>query len=284
MKQLKVIVLLISFSSCEKEVFTGFPSEPNNYSYGKLFVDSDPQNALIYVDNKISGYITPDTVKWLTEGSHIITLKQGLFGDTTFNDNIVNDENVSKFINYKTNPKFWGTIYCNSKPTGAKIYINGEFTNEVTTATFTKLPGDYTVKFTYPEHRPDSVSFTLYGSRKEYISIILEDTTVWVSYKISNSQIPSNIISSIDVDSKNNKWIGTRDKGLVKFDDVNWTPFNTKNSSIISDFIYCLKIDKNDAVWIGTGTGLSVYNNGIMHCIGNERRRLGSYRGWIGKI
>ena len=267
MKSLNLIIILmltlVSFQSCEKEVYTGTPTEPVTTEYGKLFVNSDPQDARIYVDNKNSGYITPDTIDWLEDGPHVITLKQGLFGDTTFTINITEGNRLDKFIDYKSNPKFWGTIYCTSKPSGAKIYINGENTNEVTTASFTKLPGDYTVKYTYPEHRPDSISFTLYGSRKEFVSIILEDTTVWVSYKTNNSKIPSNIISSIDVDKQNNKWIGTRDKGVVKFDDKNWTNFNEKNSDIISDFVYCVKVDANNAVWIGTSSGLSVYDNGI---------------------
>ena len=40
---------------------------------------------------------------------------------------------------------------------------------------------------------------------------------------------PNARITSLAIDDKGNKWIGTS-AGLVKFDGVNWTVYNTENS------------------------------------------------------
>jgi len=257
-----LIAIIVLFNSCDKEIFTGYPTEPPAH-FGKIFLNSDPPEAEIYINNKNSGYKTPDTIKWLETGNYKVTLKQGLFGDSSFVVDV--DENNVKqfFIDYRNNPKFWGKIYCDSKPKGAAIYLNGVNTELTTPNTITKLPGNYTVKLSYPNCREDSTSFLLYGGKTQYVNIILEDTTDWVSYKLSNSQIPSNIISCIAVDKENKKWIGTRDKGVASFDGINWVKYNTKNSSLISDFIYCIDVADDNSIWVGTSIGLSVYRNGV---------------------
>ena len=257
------VLMVFAFLSCEKEVYTGLPTGPETINFRKLSIDSNPQGAAIYLDSMNTGYVTPDTVDWIEEGTHLVTLKHSLYGDTSFVITVMGNSSLDKMINYKDNPNFYGEINCTSVPLGANIFINNESTGLITPATFSKLPGEYNIKYTYPEHREKSYTITLYGGRKEFVNLILEDTTVWVSYKVNNSKIPSNIVSSIAVDAQNNKWMGTRDKGLVKFDDVNWTIYNTQNSSIIGDFIYCVNIANDGAVWIGTSTGLSVYNNGV---------------------
>ncbi len=257
-----ILLSIMLFNSCDKEVFTGYPTEPPAH-FGKIFLNSDPPEALIYINNKNTGYVTPDTVKWLETGSYTVTLKQGLFGDSSFVINI--DENIKKeiFVDYRNNPKFWGKIECNSKPSGASIFLNGVNTELTTPNTITKLPGNYKVKLSYPNCREDSVSFLLYGGKSQYINILLEDTTNWVSYKLSNSQISSNVVSCISVDKNNMKWIGTRDKGVAAFDGKNWFKYDTKNSSLISDFIYCIEVAEDNSIWVGTAVGLSVYRNGV---------------------
>lgn len=80
---LALILLIASIISCDKNIFTGI-TEIEKLFYGEVFLDSNPDSALIYVDNKNSGYFTPDTIKWLESGTHTITLKKYLFQDTSF--------------------------------------------------------------------------------------------------------------------------------------------------------------------------------------------------------
>jgi len=74
-------------------------------------------------------------------------------------------------------------------------------------------------------------------------------------YKIwntSNSSIPTNNLSSIFIDSEEIIWIGSNDKGLIKFDGVNFIFYNTTNSPMKSDMVRDITSDKFDNLWIGT--------------------------------
>lgn len=62
--------------------------------------------------------------------------------------------------------------------------------------------------------------------------IVKFDGTTWTVYDQSNSDLPSDIFSSITIDNQGNKWIGTLDSGLAKFDGTNWTVYNTSNSDL----------------------------------------------------
>jgi len=78
----------------------------------------------------------------------------------------------------------------------------------------------------------------------------LSDTT-WVHYDTSNSSLPSNFITSITNDSKNNLW-GRSWKYLVYFNGDTWQPF--------SKYYPCpwdqaIAVDSEDIVWFGTWEG-----------------------------
>jgi hypothetical protein len=94
------------------------------------------------------------------------------------------------------------------------------------------------------------------------------DGTFWATFDTTNSQIPSNIIGSIDFDGKGNVWIGTS-KGIAVYKDNVWVSYNSSNSPILFDAC-SIKVDKEDNVWITSlfnnypliGTELIRYNNG----------------------
>jgi ligand-binding sensor domain-containing protein len=75
----------------------------------------------------------------------------------------------------------------------------------------------------------------------------------WTVYDTSNSEIPSNSISSIVIDDYDNKWIGTYDAGITKFDGSQWTIYDTTNSGLPSNAISCVTIDQLGNIWIGIG-------------------------------
>ena len=89
----------------------------------------------------------------------------------------------------------------------------------------------------------------------------------WNVYTSSNSGLPYSYITSIDVDSFGNKWIGTlhpfgtNGGGLTKYDNNNWITYNLSNSDISSDLVNSVYIDQNNTAWIGTELGLNTYND-----------------------
>lgn len=75
------------------------------------------------------------------------------------------------------------------------------------------------------------------------------DNEQWTAYTTANSDLPSDYIYSIDIDSKNRVWCGTFGKGLICFDGAHCTTYTTAQG-LASDYIAAVCIDKNDVVWM----------------------------------
>lgn len=260
-----ILIIIISsffFNTCEKEVFTGI-NEIEYIENGKIYLSSNPTNAKIYLDGKNTGLKTPDSLTWLKSGNHAITLKMDYFKDTVLNVTAEDKKVTDLFVDYYLNPGHFGKIECKSNPDNAEIIFNDNPTGLKTPHTFTKLfPGYYKVKFNYPEHWPDSSVIRVDGGKTTQLYLKLVDTTTWVNYSIKNSKLTSNHLSVVVVDKNNVKWVGTRDKGLLRFDGKEWTSYRKDNSPLPFDFINSVAVDNQNNIWVGTTGGLVVYNNG----------------------
>lgn len=251
------ILLLTLISACQKEVFTGYPDEPLPTN-GKVFIQSKPYNAKIYSHGKNMGLLTPDTLSWLDNGMQTITLKMDLFKDTSFQVLIDLNNKANIYIDYYTNPGHYGKIDCDADTYGADIIINGINTGKKTRSLLSPyFPGYYNVKLTMKEHRADSTILPVHGGQSNYVYFELEDTSKYVSYKISNSKIPNNNLLSIVSDHNNIKWIAA-DSGLISFNGSEWKFYNDKNSILPNTGFFKLLVDKQNNLWIATLKGLYV--------------------------
>jgi len=85
---------------------------------------------------------------------------------------------------------------------------------------------------------------------------------IWTKYDMSNSNIPSNYLNALAIDSQDNVWLASS-AGLIKYDRNVWTLYNHENSGLIDNTITCLTIDSNDQIWIGTYEfGITLFKNG----------------------
>jgi prepilin-type processing-associated H-X9-DG protein len=257
--KLSFILSLFLLVSCDKEIFTGLPDEPAPTN-GKIFIQSNPPKATIYYNKRNMGLTTPDSLVWLNNGVQSITLKMDLFKDTTFNMTADDKKMTSIFIDYYLNPGHYGKIDCNSDPWGADIYINGLSTGQKTRSTLSPyFPGYYKVKVTMKEHRADSTLLPVHGGKSNYVFFDLEDTTKWVTYKTSNSNIPADAIKCIAVDQYNTKWM-TTDSALISFNGKSFKIYNNKNSILPENGFTKLLVDKKNNLWIATIKGLYLYD------------------------
>lgn len=260
-KYVLFLLLGLSFSgsNCEKEVSVSPPEPP--VPQCTIAVKSNPSGASIYLNGKITGKVTPDSLRWLAEGTYKITLKKELYRDTTFYMTASEGRTSSIDIDYFADPAVYGSIECLSSPPGAAVYLNYKSTGRTTPCMFTNLlPGKYSIAFQAKGCRDDSLIVEVQSSHRAMASMVLNDTTVWNDYSTLNSSIASNNLSCIKVDKNNVKWIGTVDKGLIRFDNSSWQVFNTGNSIFIpNNYINCLAADKN-GIWIGTNKGLSFFD------------------------
>lgn len=258
-KGISIFILLIFFCSCSKEVFTGL-IENNITEYGKIFVSTNPKGYKIFIDNRNMAVISPDTVSYLTEGKHKLTLKHEVLSDTNMIVEVKKLSTQSFSIDMMKNPRFYSKIYCTTIPSGAKIYLNDQPTGFITPYTIQNLyPGQYEIKFLKNLCRDDSIVVKVKGGEYSQFNRILEDTTRTVSYRTVNSKVSSDLLSKVVVDKNNFKWIGSIDHGLMKFDGKNWTSFenaNVLNTTRIQDLL----IDKGNRLWVATAKGLSVFD------------------------
>lgn len=132
--------------------------------------------------------------------------------------------------------------------------------------------------------------------------VIKFDGENWINFNEDNSDLNTNFISAIAIDSDNNKWIGSNgelyfyddqtftvfdnsvqginwdhirtikfdgaqvwfgaDNGLTKFDGVDWEFFNSSNSILPYDGVSSILVD-DETKWFSTYEGVVSLNNGI---------------------
>ena len=90
-----------------------------------------------------------------------------------------------------------------------------------------------------------------------YYSIGFANCQVWIHYDTTNSGISDNSITRIAIDASGNKWFGTLNHGIVKFDGTIWTNY------LILPPYYIKAIEaEGDTIWVGGVSGLARYIGG----------------------
>jgi streptogramin lyase len=70
---------------------------------------------------------------------------------------------------------------------------------------------------------------------------------------VANSALPSNSLTSFEIDRYQNFIIGTHQNGLViRYKNGLWSNFTTTNSNLPDNHILSTTKDSNDVVWVGT--------------------------------
>jgi ligand-binding sensor domain-containing protein len=248
-----IITALIN--SCTEQVSVSPPDEPP--PNGTLFIDSNPRGAHIYLDGKDRRRITPDSLTWLETNNYSVALKLDLYRDTSITTSVVEGEKSEYFVDYTKNPLMRGKINCNAKPYGSSIFINGQPTGKVTPSILTDLlPGYYTIRFEQNNYRDDSVTVVVRSSYTVEAKTTLVDTTVWANFSTQTSSIPTNYLTCIIKDKNGVLWIGTEDKGLLKFDGNTWVTFTPGNSLLQDVRVSSFSFDSDGVLWVGNKYGL----------------------------
>jgi len=83
----------------------------------------------------------------------------------------------------------------------------------------------------------------------------------WASYIAGYSGLVGTDIRAVAIDWWGNKWFGTFESGINKFDGANWTLYNSSNvSELKSDIILSIAVDNEGSIWFSTyGSGVSKY-------------------------
>ncbi len=84
----------------------------------------------------------------------------------------------------------------------------------------------------------------------------------WIAYTTANSDIPSNTVRAVVVDSSGVVWVGTQDSGLASFDGTSWRIYNEESSLLPDNRVNALAVDPGGSLWIGTEHGLANLQDG----------------------
>ncbi|MBU1101096.1 MAG: PEGA domain-containing protein [Bacteroidetes bacterium] len=263
-----LLLLCLLLSSCDKEVFTGYEIKTENLS-GTLVINSNPPGASIYFEGRISGFTTPTTIEFLQPGEHVISLRKKLYSDSTFTVFISDSSSTNVFIDLNANPKNLGKIFCNSTPQSAKIFINDQETGFFTPETiFNVSPGIYEVKYAKGNYRTDSSNILVRALLTSTYNSILSDTTTWVDYSVSNSDLPTNSFNDV-VEYKNEMWFASNGYGLINYDGKDWTVYSLASLGTVNSNVNKLLVHGDD-LWICTDGQLIRFNDGIKNSYRNE--------------
>lgn len=88
------LFLSLIIASCDNN--TTEPTVPDNT--GRIFVNSTPAGAQIFVDGTNTNNVTPDSTDKLSTGNHDVTLKLDGYRDTTITVNVLQGLTTSKFV------------------------------------------------------------------------------------------------------------------------------------------------------------------------------------------
>jgi hypothetical protein len=253
------LLIVISLFGCDKEVSRSpVESDP---AQGFIYINSLPEGFAIFQNGRNTGRLTPDSISYIEAGSYEITLKKKYYKDTSVVVALLENEKLQVNIDIESNPSMRGGLYLQSAPSGASIVINDSVTNKVTPTTFSNLlPGEYNIKFKLPNHRDKEFIAVIQSSKLNSYNEELRDTSVWIDYQMFNSSIPSNSLTAITFDESNVKWIGSIDKGLIRFDEVSFINYDISNSSIPANKINCIAVDNQNRIWVGTDFGIGVFD------------------------
>lgn len=266
MKNLLVTILallILTIFGCEREISVSPPDEPP--PEGFLFINSNPDKALIFLNGKDRRRFTPDSITWLESGEYSVTLKKEYYLDTTFLVNAMEGEKHKYLINYLDDPRMLGSIDCSSNPEKAKIFLDDSLTGKVSPYTFNNLtPGLHKIKYTLEDHEKVEADIIVKSSEITYVSLTLLDTTLWRHYTKDNSGLQVNELTCIDIDEENNIWIGSQIRGVFIYNtnEKVWNTMRGSNSDLPHDSITDIEIDpvSPGTIYIGTKSGLLQLN------------------------
>ncbi len=267
----------ILFYSCNKDVSVSPPDAPPPNGY--LFIDSYPKGFHIYLDSKARRRATPDSLTWLSTGKYLITLKKDLFNDTSFTVDIVEGQRKSVFVDFSQNASMLGSIYCTSKPSKAEIFVNDSSIGHFTPYTLQNLlPGQYEIKYHLNNFRDDSLTITVSSGVISNSQTILVDTTLWQDFSTTNSGIPTNSLSCIAIDKDNVIWLGTNDRGFIRFDGRSWKTYSSSGTVLPDNNVATITVDNNNNLkFVGTMRGFVTFDGTNMTMYGFMSSGLPNY-------
>ena len=120
---------------------------------------------------------------------------------------------------------------------------------------------------------PTRPVWTHYGISASVFALAFEGNDVWVGtdqglirYDLiqdrivtrydSKNGLVSDIVTTVKIDSRGNKWIGTHGGGLSKFDGKSWRSYTVPD--LADPYVYDILFDRTGRMWVANWKGVSI--------------------------
>jgi len=184
-------------------------------SVGTIALSSVPTGANIYIDNSYKG-LTPLSVSGVSNGNRTILLKSDGYHDWTKIVFVNGDSqtvsatlitvNVTTAVTTATTtaPKVNGTLYVQSNPSGASIYVDSTYYGKTTTTLYNITPGSHAIHLILSGYNDwsDTIMVMSGNTTNEYATLTVTaadvtaptttlPTTVKTSLKVTTVKVPT---------------------------------------------------------------------------------------------
>ncbi|MCP5094762.1 MAG: hypothetical protein GY943_04340, partial [Chloroflexi bacterium] len=109
------------------------------------------------------------------------------------------------------------------------------------------------------------------GSGRKWVAtdqgvfMLAADNSTWTQYTAVNSSLETDNVNAVNIAPDGTIWFGLNGSGAQQLstDLSTWTTFNVANNELTSDNVYDVEFNSAGHVWFGTGSGLSVFDQGV---------------------
>jgi hypothetical protein len=197
------------------------PTESGNNNpttVGAIFVDSDSPGAHIFIDEKYTNQVTPDTLHALYTGEHVLNvIKDGYISDPGSLDVTV-EAGVKKTAFFHlteiVNP---GYIIVSSSPDQSMIRNNGNFTGKFTPDTIIVPSGNHTItleKNSFEKYEFSALDISAGDTAKLYVTLDVQKSVLVESFA-NTSCLPCTTTTRLIEELKTN--VGEEEIVIVEY-------------------------------------------------------------------
>jgi Domain of unknown function (DUF4384)/PEGA domain len=141
-------------------------SRPSVPAFGSLNISSNPTGAEAYVDGQFVGY-TP-VAYGTRSGSHAVEVRLAGYDTYTTSVNVPGGQTANVNAGLVQTARN-GTVNFTSNPSGAEVYINGQYVGVTPTGSFSYAQGNYTAEFRLGGYNTVSLSFSVSANSNQTV-------------------------------------------------------------------------------------------------------------------
>jgi len=155
-------------------------------AYGSISVNSNPQEARVYLDNAYKGH-TPINLRDIPIGRHTIRIILPGYQEWT-GDISVSSSQTARITANLTSQSDYGSLSVNSNPKGADIYL-GDVYEGLTPLDLSHItPGQYTIRVILPGYQEWRGDISVSPSQRALVSVDLVPQPTYGSISVSCDQ------------------------------------------------------------------------------------------------